>query len=193
MSSAWAVLTVLVANVALVAIRAPHGQRSRAVPVARSFAGGLEKALLTFAWFSFFVPFVWMATSLFDVAEFRLHPAAFVTGVAAYVVGLWVFHRSHADLGRAWSITLELREDHALVTHGVYAHVRHAMYLGLLLFGLGQALVLPNWIAGPTYLLAMVLITALRLGPEERMMREAFGAEYDAYAARTRRLLPGIW
>ena len=108
-------------------------------------------------------------------------------------LGLWVFQRSHADLGRHWSITLELREGHALVTTGIYARVRHPMYLGLLLYSLGQALVLPNWIAGPSYLVAMGLLFAFRLGPEERMLREAFGAEFDLYRARTKRLVPGVW
>jgi protein-S-isoprenylcysteine O-methyltransferase Ste14 len=37
------------------------------------------------------------------------------------------------------------------------------------------------------------LVFALRVGPEERMMTEEFGAEYEAYMARTKRLVPGIW
>ena len=66
------------------------------------------------------------------------------------------------------------------------------MYLALLLYGLGQALVLPNWIAGPSYLVATSLLVALRLAPEERMMREAFD-DYRAYADRTARIIPGVW
>jgi protein-S-isoprenylcysteine O-methyltransferase Ste14 len=104
--------------------------------------------------------------------------------------GLVVFHRSHADLGTNWSITLEIREGHRLVTEGVYRRVRHPMYLALLLHGLGQAILLPNWVAGPAYLVVMLVLVAFRLGPEERMMRERFGAEYDAYAARTRAFGP---
>jgi len=67
------------------------------------------------------------------------------------------------------------------------------MYLALILYSVGQALVLPNWVAGPSYLVVFVLLVALRLGPEERMMREEFGQEYDAYVARTKRLVPGVW
>jgi protein-S-isoprenylcysteine O-methyltransferase Ste14 len=33
----------------------------------------------------------------------------------------------------------------------------------------------------------------LRLGPEQRLMRETFGARYDEYATRTKRLVPGVW
>jgi len=53
--------------------------------------------------------------------------------------------------------------------------------------------VVPNWIAGPSYGVAMALLFAFRLGPEERMMLEAFGKDYEAYMGRTKRLVPGIW
>ena len=63
----------------------------------------------------------------------------------------------------------------------------------LLLYAIGQALVVPNWIAGPSYGVAMALLFAFRLGPEERMMLEEFGKDYEAYMGRTKRLIPGIW
>ena len=189
----YAKAVVLAASVLLVAIRAPHGSRSTKVPVARSERGRLEIALLTLAWISFFLPLLWTFTSLFAFADYPLHPAAFWAGVLLIALGLWLFHRSHADLGTNWSITLEVREGHRLVTHGVYRLVRHPMYLALLVYGLGFALALPNWLVGPSYLLAMSLLVALRLGPEERLMRETFGADYDAYAAGSKRLVPGVW
>jgi protein-S-isoprenylcysteine O-methyltransferase Ste14 len=189
----WAKGAVLIASAVLIAIRAPHGQRSRTVAIATNRRGTLETALLTLAWLSFFVPLLWIATPWLAFADYPLRPLPFVTGVACFALGLWLFHRSHADLGSNWSITLQLREQHRLVTHGIYTRVRHPMYLALLLHSLGQALALPNWIAGPSYGVAMGVLVALRLRPEERMMREQFGADWDAYAARTKRLVPGVW
>jgi protein-S-isoprenylcysteine O-methyltransferase Ste14 len=109
------------------------------------------------------------------------------------VIGLWLFYRSHADLGTNWSITLEVRERHRLITQGVYRGVRHPMYSALALYAIGQALVIPNWIAGLSNLIAFAVLFALRIGAEERMMAEQFGAEYAAYAARTKRLIPRVW
>jgi protein-S-isoprenylcysteine O-methyltransferase Ste14 len=86
-----------------------------------------------------------------------------------------------------------VREGHRLVTHGIYRHVRHPMYLALLLYSLGQTLVIPNWVAGPSYLVTFGLLFVLRVGPEERLMREEFGKDYESYMARTRRLVPGLW
>lgn len=183
---------VLAAALALVAIRAPHGQRSRSIPVALRRKGAAETALLALAWVSFLVPLLWVATPLLSFAAVPLHPAAWGAGVALLGAGLRLFHRSHADLGRNWSITLEVREGHTLVTGGVYGRVRHPMYAALLLYSLGQALAVPNLVAGPSYLLAMVLLCLFRIGPEERMMAEAFGADWEAYRSRTRRLIPGV-
>jgi protein-S-isoprenylcysteine O-methyltransferase Ste14 len=116
-----------------------------------------------------------------------------VAGTLLLVVGLWLFWRSHKDLGRNWSITLQVREGHQLVTRGVYGRIRHPMYTSLLLYSIGQALALPNWIAGPSYLVPFALLLSLRYRAEERMMLDRFGEEYAAYAARTKRLFPGIW
>jgi protein-S-isoprenylcysteine O-methyltransferase Ste14 len=184
---------VLLASIMMIVIRAPHGQRSRKVPVLRSRKGRLELVLLTIAWVAFFLPLIWIVTPVFAFADYPLHPVSLIAGAACLGVGLWLFHRSHADLGSNWSLTLEVRENHQLITQGIYRVVRHPMYLALIIYSVGQALVLPNWVAGPSYGVAMLLLFALRLGPEERMMLEEFGKEYEAYAARTKRLIPGVW
>jgi len=189
----YAKALVLIASIAMVVIRAPHGQRSRTVPVAKSRKGTLEIVLLIIAWTAFFLPLIWILTPVFKFADYPLHPIPFVVGALSMGLGLWLFHRSHVDLGTNWSITLEVREKHQLVTHGVYRRVRHPMYLALLIYGAGQALALPNWFVGPSYGAAILLLFIFRLGPEEHMMVEEFGNQYEAYRGTTKRLVPGIW
>ena len=184
---------VLAATAVMMAIRAPHGRRSRRVTIAKSGQTSLETGLLVLAWVGFFVPLIWVATPAFSFAEYPLRAAPLAAGVACLAIGLWLFYRSHADLGTNWSITLEVREGHRLVTQGVYHRVRHPMYSALLLYSLGQALVIPNWVAGLSNLVAFVILLALRVGPEERMMAQQFGNEYAQYAARTSRLIPHVW
>jgi protein-S-isoprenylcysteine O-methyltransferase Ste14 len=184
---------IIASSIVMVITRAPHGQRSRAIKVAASRKGALEVALVVFAWLAFVIPLIWVAAPVFSFADYPLRPAALFFGAVCLAAGLWIFARSHADLGPNWSITLEVREGHQLVTRGIYRHVRHPMYCGLLVYALGQALVVPNWIAGPSYGLAMVILCVFRLGPEERMMLDEFGAEYMAYMSRTKRLIPGVW
>ncbi|HEX2473978.1 MAG TPA: protein-S-isoprenylcysteine O-methyltransferase [Lacipirellulaceae bacterium] len=189
----FAKAVVLIASIALVVIRAPHGQRSQRVPIVKNLRGRLETALLTIAWIAFFVPLVWIVTPLFSFADYPLHPIPFLVGTLLIAIGLWLLYRSHADLGTNWSITLQVRENHQLVTQGIYRRIRHPMYLAFLTYGLGQALVIPNWFVGPSYGAAMILLFALRVGAEEQMMLEEFGNDYAAYCAATKRLLPGIW
>jgi len=184
---------ILAASVVMVVIRAPHGRRSRGVKVVRSDKGPREIALLTFAWIGFLIPLIWVASPLFSFAEYSLRPWPFGAGVLCLAVGLWWFNQSHSDLGTYWSVTLELRENHQLITQGVYRYVRHPMYAALFVYAIGQALTVPNWVAGPSYLAAFGILFALRIGAEERMMLETFGDEYAAYRARTKRLIPGIW
>ena len=184
---------ILLASIVMVAIRAPHGKRSHGIPVVRSRKGKLEIVLLTIAWLAFFLPLIWIATPALASADYTLRPVPLLTGTVCLTLGLWLFQLSHADLGANWSITLEVREKHTLVTQGVYRRVRHPMYTALLLYSVGQALVLPNYVAGPSYGVAMALLVALRIGPEERMMLEEFGKDYQEYMAQTKRLVPGIW
>src|SRR4051812_35009835 len=193
MNPSIAKAVILAASVAMVIIRAPHGRRSREVKIARSCKSRRESALLTLVWIGFLLPLLWVVSPVFLFAEYPLRPWLFGAGVLCLVAGLWLFQRSHSDLGTYWSVTLELRENHRLITQGVYRYVRHPMYAALFLYSIGQALMLPNWVVGPSYLVAFGILFALRIGAEERMMRETFGDEYAAYMARTKLLVPGIW
>ena len=184
---------VLAATAVMMAIRAPHGHRSRSVKVAKSHKTPLETRLLVLAWVGFFVPLIWVASPAFWFAEYSLRTGPLVAGVMCLVVGLWLFYRSHADLGTNWSLTLEIREGHRLITQGVYRRVRHPMSSALLLYSVGHALVIPNWVAGLSNLVAFAILFALRVGAEEGMMAQQFGNEYAAYTARTKRLIPRVW
>ena len=115
----------------MIAIRAPHGRRSRNVKVVRSRKTSLETGLLVLAWIGFFIPLIWLASPVLSFAEYPLRPGPLVAGVICLVIGLWLFYKSHADLGTNWSITLEVREQHRLITQGVYRRIRHPMVLGI--------------------------------------------------------------
>lgn len=192
---AWTPAVLYVAStVGMLVVRAPHIRRSVRVRVVLSRVGARERALLTLVLLGMLLlPLAWLATPWLDAAERPAPTWTLALGACAAALGLWLLHRSHVDLGRNWSTTLEIREGHALVTGGVYRRVRHPMYAAFLVHALGQALFVPNWVAGPAYLLAFALLVTLRMGPEERLLREVFGPTFDAYRARTRRLLPGVF
>lgn len=61
------------------------------------------------------------------------------------------------------------------------------MYAAISPQAIGQALLVPNWIAGPFNLCAFLLMLCCRVGPEERMMLEHFGGEYESYQRCSKR------
>jgi len=185
---------VLFGIVATVAIRAPHGKRRGKIKIVESRRGTLEIGLLALIWITMMIlPILAIFTPIFSFADYQLYPIPFSIGLFCLIAGLWFFYRSHADLGQNWSLSLEILEGHKLVTHGVYERIRHPMYTANFLQAIAQALLLSNWIAGPSCFVAFFLLFTLRVGGEERMMSEKFGEDYAHYKSRTKRLIPFLW
>jgi protein-S-isoprenylcysteine O-methyltransferase Ste14 len=95
-------------------------------------------------------------------------------------------------LGPRFSGLVAIQPRHTLVTNGVYGVIRHPSYLGLLINLLGWGLAFRS---GVGVLLAALLIPPLlaRINAEESLLRSQFGGEYEAYRARTSRLIPGLY
>ncbi|WP_028748717.1 protein-S-isoprenylcysteine O-methyltransferase [Rhizobium mesoamericanum] len=180
--------------VAWYAIRYPserRARRTRVVSDRRSTmeAVGLSAALLGLA----FVPGFYVATGKPEAADYPAHLWAVILGAILFCMAMWVFRRTHKALGRNWSISLQIREKHELISHGPYALVRHPMYTSFLLMALGQAFLLANWVVGLAGVIGFAVLFFLRVDKEERMMLEIFGPEYRAYMDRTKRIIPYIY
>jgi len=95
-------------------------------------------------------------------------------------------------LGRRFSGLVAIQKGHRLVTTGVYATIRHPSYVGLLMTVAGWALVFRSG-AGLNIAALFVPIILGRISAEGRLLASQFGAEYEAYRARTWRLIPGVY
>ena len=102
-------------------------------------------------------------------------------------LALAVWARTH--LGRNWSGTVTVKEDHELVRSGPYAIVRHPIYTGLLLAMLGTAIILGEW-RGLSALCFLSAAFLLKLRREERFMAESFPDTYPGYRAQVPALVP---
>jgi protein-S-isoprenylcysteine O-methyltransferase Ste14 len=87
---------------------------------------------------------------------------------------------------------LEITTQHALVTEGVYRRIRHPMYASMWLWIVAQALLLQNWIVGVAGVVGLVPLYLIRVPREEQMMLDHFGEDYQAYVARTGRIVPRV-
>lgn len=95
-------------------------------------------------------------------------------------------------LGNRFSGLVAIQPGHTLVTTGIYSKIRNPSYLGLLVGSLGWALAFRSGV-GVLLALAMLVPLVGRMNAEEKLLREHFGSEYEAYYARTRRLIPRIY
>jgi protein-S-isoprenylcysteine O-methyltransferase Ste14 len=102
------------------------------------------------------------------------------------------FGPSSSLVGFRFSGLVAIQPGHSLVTSGIYGVIRHPSYLGLLMNALGWALAFRSGI-GVLLALANLVPLVARMNAEERLLRPHFGAEYDAYRARTSRLIPGLY
>jgi protein-S-isoprenylcysteine O-methyltransferase Ste14 len=120
-------------------------------------------------------------------------PSDLMTGVGALILAVGVFIRLKAltDLGTAFSMKVEKKENQALVTGGLYSKIRHPLYLASLAIALGTPLLLSAWLTLIFTILTTLGILA-RIQKEEQFMREQFPG-YEEYAGKTWRLLPGIY
>ncbi|MEW6306574.1 MAG: protein-S-isoprenylcysteine O-methyltransferase [Verrucomicrobiota bacterium] len=172
-------------------IRAPYIKSHQRVPIRSKLKDRVDHALfLAVGVGGFLIPLLYVFTPLLSFADYSLPLWVGVTATVLLLAGDWLFWRAHKDLGTNWSPTLEIRDQHRLVTQGIYAHIRHPMYSSIWLLVLAQAMILPNYLAGFTGLIPFALLYFLRVGKEEQMMLAEFGAEYEQYLQRTGRLLP---
>jgi protein-S-isoprenylcysteine O-methyltransferase Ste14 len=184
----------VVGIVAWYLIRRPFERRAKRVRVVdnrRSSVDliGLAAALVGQG----FVPGLFVSTGAPSAADYPAHAWAIVLGAILFSSGLWLFRRTHKELGKNWSITLEIRDKHKLVNSGPYSLVRHPMYSSFLLLALGQAFLLANWVVGLAGLVGFAVLFFLRVGKEERMMLETFGASYGEYMRMTKRVIPYVY
>jgi protein-S-isoprenylcysteine O-methyltransferase Ste14 len=180
-----------VAIVVEIAVRAPFSQKRKKERITEQRVTQQERILLGLLFLGmFFVPILYAASDWLDFANYTLPGWAGWLGVALLAAALFVFWRAHADLGLNWSPSLEIRDRHELITHGIYGVIRHPMYASQWLWVLAQPLLLQNWVAGFLDLLIFVPFYILRVGAEEALMLETFGDQYRHYMKKVGSILP---
>lgn len=93
---------------------------------------------------------------------------------------------------RTWRLRAELSADHQLCTDGPFRFIRHPIYTAMVIGAIGTTLWAPNP-AAVCGVVAMFVGGELRARAEEPLLVKAFGDEYRAYQARTKKFVPGIY
>jgi protein-S-isoprenylcysteine O-methyltransferase Ste14 len=194
MTASVAKLVFVLAVLVFAAIRFPREWTGRKVAVAKTYYGWREWFRVSAStWGLAIIPLIDATTRLLRDADLSFRPWLAWIGAAVFAVALLIFWSAHRELGRNFSPSLVVRQEHTLVTGGLYRYVRHPMYTAFWLWVIAQALLLQNWIVAIGGFCGWGILFFDRIGQEEAMMRDTFGEQYDAFARRTKRLVPWIY
>ena len=175
-------------------IRSPHVWRAKFEPIRitqRDLRDWIARSAAV--WGLGIFPGIYTLTKFPAAAEHAFVAAFAWIGAGLFALSLWLFYRTHRDLGRRFSPSLEIRQEHTLVTTGIYTYVRHPMYTAFWLWAIAQALILPNWFVALAGLFGMAYLYLSRMPREEQLLLQAFGDQYRLYMRRTARLMPGVY
>lgn len=131
-------------------------------------------------------------TSAWQSALWYPDSALSVLCTALVVLGAAFAVWARLTIGTNWSGNVTLKENHELVVSGPYRLVRHPIYTGLISMGIGTALIY----AEPTGFLAVaagIVVFALRIPQEEKLMVETFPDQYPEYRRRVKAVIPFLW
>jgi protein-S-isoprenylcysteine O-methyltransferase Ste14 len=120
---------------------------------------------------------------LFEIA------AAIVTMVLA-LGSVWFISAAVRALGKQWSLAARLLEGHNLITTGPYNVVRNPIYTGMFGMLLATGLAISHWIGLLIAVIVFAIGTLVRVRSEEKLLREAFGEEFAAYARKVPAVVP---
>ena len=118
-----------------------------------------------------------------------MFPVLRIVGLALFIIGLTIMIVGQATLWRNYSGTVVIREDHQLVTHGIYRFTRNPIYLGLIMVVTG----IPVFAASMYgFLISLLLIPIIlnRIRLEEELLTEEFQDAYQKYKETTKKLIP---
>jgi protein-S-isoprenylcysteine O-methyltransferase Ste14 len=138
------------------------------------------------------LPLITILTPWLDRFDFQNPPGVGLAATALLISGLLILRSAHRDLGNNYSQDLEIKQDHNLVTAGIYQRIRHPMYSSGFLVALAQIGLLQNWISSLAGILALGIFYILRVPEEESMLLEKFGVGYQEYMERTPSIIPGL-
>lgn len=106
------------------------------------------------------------------------------------ISSVWFSAAAVRTLGKQWSLAARVLEGHKLVTEGPYNIVRNPIYTGMLGMLLATGLAVSHWVGLIIGIVVFAIGTTIRVRSEEKLLREAFGPEFEAYARKVPAVIP---
>jgi protein-S-isoprenylcysteine O-methyltransferase len=181
----WVVLLFPVSELVLAVLKRAHGDSSEVKDrgsLLGAYAGIVVGSALAFA--------------LAGIPEGRIAASPTVlacVSLALILAGLAIRWAAILTLGKFFTVNVAIHADHRVVQTGPYRYARHPSYTGLLIAFLGLGFYFGSWFSLVALLVPITLGFLNRVAKEEEALRASLGADYDAYCARTKRFIPGLF
>jgi protein-S-isoprenylcysteine O-methyltransferase Ste14 len=114
-------------------------------------------------------------------------------GLLLVIAGTIIRWTAIIQLGKSFTVDVAITGGGALKTDGLYKEIRHPSYLGLLLIIAGFAVTMNSLYSVLALVIPVSVAVAYRIGIEEKVLIDEFGASYLEYIARTKKLIPGVY
>ena len=149
---------------------------------------------------------LWIVVLILVISRFLFHTQGFqifniharqtsvldIIGIVITIAGLLIAIVARKALADNWSSDVELKKDHKLITKGAYKYVRHPIYTGITLMGVGSIIVDQSLLVTLFYL-GMVAFLIYKMKKEEKLLLKHFPKEYPGYMKKTKALIPFIY
>lgn len=149
---------------------------------------------------------LWMIVLIFLISRFishqqglhildtSAHPITLlqIIGIILTGIGLIIAIVARKTLADNWSSDVELKKDHKLITKGIYKYIRHPIYTGIDLMGLG-AIIVDQSLLVLLFYLCVIVFLIFKMKKEEALLLKHFPKEYASYMKKTNALIPFIY
>jgi protein-S-isoprenylcysteine O-methyltransferase Ste14 len=132
-------------------------------------------------------------STLFPALNWPHNVMIVVLGDFLLAAGIFVRIWAIRHLGKLFTVDVGIQPGHHVVQDGPFRFVRHPSYSGSLLAWIGVGLLTRNWLGFFVIVICTFVAYVLRISVEEKVLREQFGTEYEKYAARTKKMVPGVY
>jgi len=157
--------------------------------------GGADKNSLTILWITISIS-MFIGGFLSQFKSFSIHifqPYILYTGMLLAVFGFILRFIAIQQLGKAFTVDVQIATNQKLKQDGLYSIVRHPSYTGVLLAFLGLAITFSSWLSLLVICIPIFTAFIYRISVEENALKGEFGADYLEYIKRTKRLIPFIY
>ncbi|WP_316801924.1 isoprenylcysteine carboxylmethyltransferase family protein [Pedobacter nototheniae] len=156
---------------------------------------GADKNSLTILWVTIGISmFLGGFLTQFERTRITIfQPYWFYFGVLIALAGFILRFVAIQQLGKSFTVDVQIAENQQLKQDGLYATLRHPSYTGALMAFLGLAITFSNWLSLIVICIPVFLAFIYRISIEEGVLKAEFGNDYVEYCKKTKRLIPYLY